>query len=46
MPTTEQQIEGIVAKLGDLGLDAIAGMLADADPTMEPNVGNSPSTLT
>jgi hypothetical protein len=46
LPTTEQQIEGLVGKLGDDGLDSIAALLArpeNPDPDM---AGNLPGTPT
>jgi hypothetical protein len=46
MPTTEQQIESIVGRLGDAGLDAIADILVTPDPPPESAVGNLPGTLT
>lgn len=46
MPVTEQQIESLVAKLGDAGLDAIAGALAAPPDTPEAIVGNSLGTPT
>ncbi len=41
MPVTEQQIEILVGRLGDRGLDAVAETLAEADRDADTNVGNS-----
>jgi protein gp37 len=45
MPVTEQQIEVLVGRLGDPGLDGIAAALAGAESGTETNVGNSPGIL-
>ena len=41
-PATEAQIEGLIHRLGDAGLAAIAQALSDAEPAMESqaDVGN------
>jgi hypothetical protein len=46
-PTTEAQIEGIVDRLGDDGLTAIADMLegSQVEHSSREQMGNSPGTL-
>jgi hypothetical protein len=46
VPVTEPQIEGLIDKLGDEGLAAIADAIKDDDVASEsrPDVGNSPGT--
>jgi hypothetical protein len=46
-PITEAQIEGLVGRLGDYGLAAIANVINDEYATSEsrPDVGNSLGTL-
>lgn len=46
MPMTEHQIEGLVGRLGDAGLDAVAAMLATGEPDAEAPVGNLAGTPT
>ena len=46
IPATEQQIEALVGRLGDAGLDAIALLLSDSDAPTENSVGNSRGTPT
>ena len=43
-PMTEPQIEGLIEKLGDEGLAAIADTIKDENPNLTPrhDVGNSP----
>jgi hypothetical protein len=45
-PATEPQIEGLIDRLGDEGLAAIADMMKDVqeDPDIRPNLGNLPGT--
>lgn len=45
-PTNEAQIEGIIDRLGDEGLAAIASALRtnEPNPTSDTDVGNSPGT--
>lgn len=45
-PTNEAQIEGIIDRLGDDGLAAVASTLkaSEADPIVGPELGNSPGT--
>lgn len=47
LPTTEQQIEALVERLGDDGLDAIVQSLqpGETDGSFGTHVGNLPSTL-
>lgn len=45
MPASEKQIEALVSKLGDAGLDAVAAVLSVSDDTGPP-AGNSPGTPT
>jgi hypothetical protein len=40
MPTSENQIESLVARLGEAGLDAIATSLAPSDQATGPSTGN------
>ncbi len=46
-PVTEAQIEGLVEKLGDEGLAAVAMTIRDEEPSHEhqADVGNLPGTL-
>jgi hypothetical protein len=46
-PTTEPQIEGLIDRLGDDGLAAVADMMKDVQesPDIRPNLGNLPGTL-
>ena len=44
MPVNELQIEALVGKLGDPGLDAIAVALAATEPDTLASAGNSPGT--
>ncbi|HXT78031.1 MAG TPA: hypothetical protein VN702_00585 [Acetobacteraceae bacterium] len=48
-PSSERQIEGIIERLGDAGVNAIAdATLAGSwkeDNTVDPSLGNSPGTL-
>lgn len=46
VPATEHQIEGLVGKLGDLGLDAVSEALTHSDGLSEAALGNLPGTLT
>ncbi len=46
MPATEQQIEGLVGRLGDPGLDAVASALTTPDDASEAAAGNLPGTPT
>ena len=46
MPVTEQQIEALVAKLGDSGLDAVAEAINHSDQANMASVGNSLGTPT
>jgi len=46
LPTTEQQIEGLVGRLGDDGLDAVAALLAGREHTCLDMAGNLPGTPT
>ena len=40
MPVTEKQIEAVVARLGDIGLDAVATALSNQDDTAGLSAGN------
>jgi hypothetical protein len=46
-PATEAQIEGLIDRLGDEGLAAVAVTIKDESPasTTQADVGNSPGTL-
>ncbi len=44
LPTTEQQIEGLVGRLGDDGLDAVAALLAGSENSGADMSGNLPGT--
>lgn len=46
VPGTEHQIEGLVGKLGDSGLDAVVGVLSNSDSPSEATAGNLPGTPT
>jgi hypothetical protein len=45
-PVSEQQIEALVGRLGDTGLDAAASALSGAETPGESAAGNSPGTPT
>ena len=46
VPVSEAQIEGLIERLGDEGLAAIAGTMQESTPAVEhrAQVGNSPGT--
>ena len=46
MPVTEQQIEALVGRLGDPGLDGVAAALAAAENDTDNDVGNLLGTPT
>lgn len=46
IPATEHQIEGLVGRLGDLGLDAVAAALGDTGDISEAAAGNLLGTPT
>ena len=46
IPATEQQIEALVGRLGDAGLDAVAMLLTNSDNMVGASPGNWPGTPT